>query len=474
MAVAELSVEAALAGSVGPGRLIADGARVLVGLSGGPDSMALLHGLHAMARGHGLALQACFIDHGLRPVEADRTAAEGLCRALGIVLRVEVIEARALADRRALGVEGAAREVRLARLEAVRRALGADSIALGHQADDQAETVLMRLVRGSAARGLGAMDARRGVIVRPLLGVRRAEILRYIARWGLSPAHDESNDDPRFVRNRIRHDLLPKLVREYNPRLVERLVATARSLREDEELLGTMAGLQRNRLERTTPGTVSDLDHAGLRALHAALRRRIVRAVLEQSRCRVTHRVIEGLLAWIEGPGTGAHPLPGGLAARIVGGRLVFIARSSPLPVAAVLPVGVALRLPQLDAVLRADLLAGPVPPPADRFESLFLAEAVRFPLRLRQRRPGDRIEPRGMHGTRKLQDLLVDLKIPRWRRDAVLLLVDAHERILWVVGVRRTRVAATDGGAGQILRVHARIGPNSPLVVIEKEGMVH
>lgn len=473
MAVAQLTVEEALGASVGPGRLIGDGARVLVGLSGGPDSMTLLHGLWALAEAHGLVLAACFVDHGLRPADADRAAARGLCDALGVALRVEVLEPSALSRRRELGVEGAAREARLARLEAVRGELGAERIALGHQADDQAETVLMRLLRGSATRGLGAMAPSRGVIVRPLLEVTRAEILRYVARHGLEPARDESNDDPRFLRNRIRMDLMPKLLREYNPRLVTRLTATARSLREDEALLSRMADEARRRLTRPAPGGAAHLDLAGVRALDGALRRRVLRAVLEEAPCRVSRDVLDSLAAWVERPAAAVLPLPGGLVARSEAGRLVITA-PGPVPrFDATLPVGVPVRIEPLRVRVRAQLLPGP-PPPMGPLEEAFPAAAVEPPLRLRQRRPGDRIEPRGMRGSRKLQDLLVDLKVPRWRRDAVLLLVDGRDRILWAVGVRRTRMGATEGEPGPTLRVTVEVDPGSSMVVIEKEGMVH
>ncbi|HEU5322123.1 MAG TPA: tRNA lysidine(34) synthetase TilS, partial [Methylomirabilota bacterium] len=198
--------------------MLAGGETVLVGVSGGPDSVALLHALLALAPAWRLALHVLHVDHGLRP---DSARDADVVRALGARLGVAVDVA---AVRVGPGsVEAAARAARHAALEAAADRLGAHRIALGHTADDQAETVLMRLLAGTGVRGLAGIPPCRGRLVRPLLDVRRAEVLQALEAAGLPWVEDPSNDDPTFFRNRVRHQLIPLLTSGDDPDIVSRL-----------------------------------------------------------------------------------------------------------------------------------------------------------------------------------------------------------------------------------------------------------
>ena len=206
----------------------------MVALSGGADSVALLDALVALRARRGLRLVAAHLDHGLRPESADDARfCEELCARLGVSIRIGHADVRARAERERGGIEEAARRERYAFLRRVRREEGAFAIATAHNRDDQAETLLLRLLRGSGRVGLGAISARRRGIVRPLLTVSREEVLAHLEERGLSWREDPTNADPRYFRNRVRHELLPYLETRFNPRIKETLAQTATILADE-------------------------------------------------------------------------------------------------------------------------------------------------------------------------------------------------------------------------------------------------
>ncbi len=203
------------------------GDRVLCAVSGGPDSMALLHALWELRQRLGLELAVATVDHGLRPearAEAELVAARA--RDLDVEWRLLAVDVRAAraSSPRSSSWQDVARRLRLEALEAHARAVGAQKIALGHQSDDQEETILFRILRGTGVRGLAGIPYRRGMLVRPLLDLGRAQILTYLRRRSIPFVEDPSNRDPRFARARLRHQILPAL-RAENPRLGEALRA---------------------------------------------------------------------------------------------------------------------------------------------------------------------------------------------------------------------------------------------------------
>ena len=205
--------------------------RVVIAFSGGPDSSTLLHALVRARRRLRLDLLAVHVDHGLRPGAAEEALAAGAFAAeLGIPLEVARVKPRG-------GSEDAARRARHAGLEAVAARVGAGTVALGHTFDDQAETVLLHLLRGSGLEGLAAMAVREDLRFRPLLAVRRSQVDAYCARHRLAPLRDPSNEDPVFLRNRVRHELLPLLERRFNPRASEALVRLALAAGEEHAVV---------------------------------------------------------------------------------------------------------------------------------------------------------------------------------------------------------------------------------------------
>ena len=205
--------------------------RVVVAFSGGPDSSTLLHALARASSTLDLALTAVHVDHGLRLTSAaEAPAVAAFAGRLGIPLELHRLGLRG-------GGEGAARQARYHVLEDAAARHGAATIALGHPADDQAETVLLHLLRGAGLEGLAAMAPREGLRFRPLLGTWRRQVEAYCARHGLSPVHDETNDSLEFARNRVRHELIPLLEQRFNPRAREALVRLAQAARDEHQVV---------------------------------------------------------------------------------------------------------------------------------------------------------------------------------------------------------------------------------------------
>lgn len=398
-------------------QLLVSGEQVLVAVSGGPDSTALLHVLLELAPRLGVTLSAATVDHGLR-AESLREACEVArrCRRLGVkceVLTVDVGRAR----RRHGSLQEAAREARLGALAAAAARSGCTKIALGHTADDQAETILFRILRGTGIAGLAGMAFQRGNLIRPLLEVRRAQILRYLGRRKLPFVTDPSNANRRYARVRIRHEVLPFLARE-NPRVVEAL-------------------LQLGRQARATPA------RAWLAALPAGLY--VPQRTLE---------IVDRLAA--QSRGTRRVAAAGG--AIVVGYGQVrwepVAATAQPSPVAAVRvrrPGVYRLAAPPAPAVDIRPPLAGP--PPSGN-AACFDPARVGWPLLLRAPRPGDRMLPRGGRGSRKLSDLLIDAKIPREERALLPVLCEAGGALLFVPGLRPSEVGRPGAGTREWFEV--------------------
>ena len=426
----ERIVVAALDADGAPAR----GEHLLVAVSGGPDSTALLAALAGVAPARGLALTAATVDHGLRGAEgaADAARAASLAASLGVACVVRTV-AVAGDD----GAEGNARRARHAALAAIADDVGASRIVFGHTADDQAETVLLRLARGAGRRGLGGMRAVRGRLFRPLLGATRADVRRFLAVRGLPFAVDRTNADLRHRRNRVRRLVLPFLAAELNPRIDRTLVELAARLRDEDAVL---AGLAKAAARRLVDG---DTLAVGVAGEPRAIGRRVVRVWLARHG-RVTAGHVEAVLALACGPAGGAIAVPG--AARVVreGDRLVHRPGRGPVATRFALPIAPGETVLGPGGAWRLTLLPPRPGRPDERPAAggaLFDADRLASPLVVRSPAAGDRIRLPGV-GTRKLQDLLVDRKVPREARARVPVLVGGGE-VLWVAGLARGTGAA-------------------------------
>ena len=447
------------------------GERVLAAVSGGPDSTALLLILSRLAPRLGLTLTAAHFDHGLRGAAAarrERANVEALCSRVGVPLEVGAGDTRTHARADHLSSEEAARELRYAFLASAAAATGCSAVATGHTADDQVETVLLHIVRGSGLAGLAGM-APRGTwplagsdaleAARPLLCLRGEETVRYCSEEGLEPVADPSNLSPAFLRNRVRLELLP-LLREFNPRIDSALLRLAEAARADLSVLEAMAA------ESLSPGggPAVVLSQERLAGLPEGLRRHALRLAVRRllGDLRDLHQEhVEALLVGLQA-GAGHHlDLPRGLRFDVGYGKgtlslePVEPARPGALPAEAPLAApGVTSWGPWLVEAEMLESTAGT--PPADPWEAWLDADITGGDLLLRSRRPGDRFRPLGLAGEKKLQDFFVDARVPRSERDAVPL-VCGEPGIVWVVGHRIDERARVKGSTRRVLRLSFR-----------------
>ncbi len=428
--------------------LAAPGGRIVAAVSGGPDSVALLYILHEIAGELPLTLSAAFFDHGIRPAAArERRLVEKHCRSLQIPLVAGAGDVPAEARGRGTGLEEAARIARYRFLEETAKRWRADAVALGHTRDDQVETVLHRIIRGTGWRGITGIPPRRGIFIRPLLGCSRDELRTYLRGRGLRYAIDSSNRDNKLLRNRIRNRLLPYLRRHFNPSIDESLIRMAENLDEGWEALertvarhipskssGSEVRLPLESIQRLGDfeiyllidtilrdrfGIIQDMEKSHYDSAKKLLRYgrsgskvifpHGIECLRDQRELRLTrgsepHRPTEEIVV----PGSGTYPLP---------------------------PWKLSVRI---------EPVAPPIAAVTSSAREAYCA-GVRFPLRIRARRDGDRIRPFGMRGSKKLSDLFIDRKIPLNERDTIPVFEDAGG-IFWVPGIstdERTRIGA-------------------------------
>ena len=258
--------------------------RVVVGVSGGPDSVALLYALHQLSKSYDLTLHVAHLNHGFRGKEALRDArfVEHLAEEMGLSCMVETYDVPAYKKRRSLSSQEAARIVRYQFLEEVRNKVSATKIALGHNANDQAETLMMWLFRGAGLKGLGGMPPVRGVIIRPLIETTRKEIEEFLSKKNIPFVLDSSNQKNEYVRNRIRQEIFPLLEEHYNPQIVKRLVNTAHILSIENDYLENKAQKVLDEITVSEKGTTVVIGKKELLALPLAMQLRCLRAVLQK------------------------------------------------------------------------------------------------------------------------------------------------------------------------------------------------
>jgi tRNA(Ile)-lysidine synthase len=420
------------------------GERVVVGVSGGPDSVVLLHLMAQLGNASGWSVHAAHFDHGLRGAgsQDDARFVQQLAEGWAIPLTLESAPPGSL-TRHGRGLQAAAREARYAFFERVASATGARWVATGHTADDQAETVVMRWIRGGGATGLAGIPAVRGRFIRPLLAVSRAEIEAYLEAVAVTPRRDPSNDDPRFFRVAVRQTIIPAL-RALNPRAVETIGRAAGLLADDAAWLEACAEECLASLVRGAGEGWIELARAELGELHPALRRRVIRRALARIRddaTDVAFHLVESVCRRLAARSVGRIAIGRDLAADL-GANLVRFATaraerpSPPSPVE--LPAAGERALPEWGLVVTVRCGSG-AEVPRGPHEAAFDIDRLPGMLAVRSRAPGDVFFPEGMSGRKRLQDYFVDTRVPRWRRDRTPLLVAGGE-VIWVIGSRRDR----------------------------------
>lgn len=431
---------------------------IVVAVSGGPDSLCLMD----LLRQAGYPLLVAHFNHKLREnSDLEANAVEQIAARYRIPSLIGSADVRAFADEKKLSLEDAARTLRYRFLFTLARERGAQAVAVGHTADDQVETVLMHFLRGAGLNGLKGMPYRTVLsvfdteipLVRPLLDVWREETIIYCAGQGLRPHYDPSNDSLNFLRNRIRHLLIPTL-ETYNPRFREAVWRTAQSLQADQEILNQSVDAAWARsVVHESDGLVA-FDVAMLMECSVGLQRYLFRRAMEriQPLADITFATLERMTSFLaDGKRNGLLPLSGGLRLLREAGQ-VFVAGAE-----AILPFE---RWPQMPS--DADEIRVPIPSqtelpgdwrftcelwniPAlareqmqeneDPYQVWLDADAISEELVLRVRREGDRFEPLGLEGhSQKISDFFTNVKLPQRARDRWPLLC-AGEKIAWIPG---------------------------------------
>ena len=439
---------------------------MVAAVSGGSDSVALFFLLRALAAEGDLQLAGlAHLHHHIRGAAADEDAA--FCRALaaraGVAAAIGDADVPALATAERLSVEVAGRRARQQFFVEGLATLGGQRIAVAHTRDDQAETVLLRLVRGAGPAGLAGIAPRRDHLVRPVLELTRTELCDYLESIGESWREDATNEDRAIPRNRIRHDILP-LLRGLNPRADAALARTADILRGDNELFDSLANDAARRCVRIISGGRVAVAADGLAGLPKALARRVAIVALETANPGQSYG-LEGadhICAASRQPEKWCSTKVPGVNVERLGADVVLVKRGSvvgggpPLHGAFDLALAVpgTVEEPRGGWTLTAE---GPMSsqramtPGADQV--VVDARELGSRLIVRQRRPGDRLHPLGAPGRKKVQDVFVDRKVPRDDRDRVPIVTDEMGRIVWV--------------AGQVLAEPFRVTPLTTTVVI-------
>lgn len=460
-------------------RLAEAGDRIVAAVSGGPDSMAMLHVLFLLADKLMIGLVVAHLNHGFRGAESEREAETVAAYAakLGLPCEIGRIDMPAIIAETGMNAQAAARDRRYAFLHDTALRYGAGKIALAHHADDQAETVLMRFLRGTGPSGLAGIPVRRTEkkveLIRPLLRIYKSELERHCAEHGIPVCYDSSNGKRDYFRNEVRLDIVPFL-RRYNDKLPETLNRLADLMRaEDEWMEAETARLfaELVRVERDGRSTACSLSANRFAVLHVALQRRLIKLILnyvfsgadlsdftriETIRAAILRQRGESLRL----------DLHDGLKLFREYDTVRFAAADSEaVPyVYGIDSTDTVLRIPEAGMELEVRLIEG-----AEaalllqkwnirrRDEAFFDFDHVSFPLTVRSRLPGDRMVPLGLKGTKKVKDMFIDEKVPLAERRRIPHVADAAGRILWIPGLRRSGHALVSEQTSRVLAMKVR-----------------
>lgn len=442
---------------------------ILVALSGGADSTALLNSLLELKEEFNLELSIAHLDHGLRGKESKKDASfvRSKARELGLRASIDKREVNRVVDGENLSLEEAAREVRYEFLSEIADEQGVDYVALGHNRNDQAETVLMNIIRGAGLRGLGGMQEVKGRYIRPLLNLKRDEIKNYIEARGLDYRRDKTNKNTDFLRNRIRHELIPELEDNYNPKVVENLTRMAELAKEAHSFIEDRADdVSRDiRITKKIDGTC--FDRAKFSALNTYLQKAVIRKLISKVKGDlqdVTSTHVDNVISKIEDePARTLLSLPE-VTFTLNRETACFVREFNPEGQEKFryeIQPGETLEVEEVSITINLELVSKSEELNPEKYLSDSLTEFVDWgkveqPIIVRNRTEGDRFKPLGMRGEKKLKDFFIDEKVPFKERDKVPLVCD-KEGIIWVVGHRIDERYKLDDSTEKGLLIKAR-----------------
>ena len=441
-------------------QMLSKGMRVGVALSGGVDSMVLLHLLNRLADELVIELWVCHLNHNLRGEESrrDELFVKRVAQSMGLELISKRLRTQPLP--KGVSIQSWARQRRLDFLKEAAREHGLHRIALGHNMDDNAETMIMRLATGTSPDGLKGIEPVRDIFIRPLIETTRKEIEQYAESHSIEYVEDSTNRSSKYLRNRIRHGIMKAIKEQINPSVVEGLWRLSCQMRRDAKYLSGVAQRLFEHLADSSPqGVWFDIEELN-RVEEAMITRLLFKALgqLKPEGMRFESHQADTFLAVLRSskPNLSVH-LADGIYIKRVYGR-IGIAREPGQREATEVCLPVKLNLSGITDVgmgyrLRAELMEGRVEVVPDRRVAYFDYDRLPEPLVVRCFQEGDRIEPFGMKGVKKLKDLFIDEKVPLEERRRIPLLL-AGERIVWVAGIRRAEGYRVREDTERVLKV--------------------
>ncbi|MCC5912100.1 MAG: tRNA lysidine(34) synthetase TilS [Clostridiaceae bacterium] len=425
--------------------LIDFGDKIVVAVSGGPDSICLLHTLHSLKEEFQLQIYAAHLNHNFRGIEAqiDAQYVANFCEELNIISFIKSMDVQKHAKENGLSLEEAGRVLRYDFFDEVVERVGATKIAVAHNENDQAETVLMRLLRGTGIQGLTAIHHERGKIIRPLLNVSRKEIEEYCLIHKLAPRIDETNLEPIYHRNKIRLELIPYIEEGYNPNIIKSLAKTAEILKKDNDFIDEVARKEYNTLKNWKSDKCLEIDIGGINKLHHALQSRIFRLTAEElvgKKEVLEYKHIQSIVELLEKKETGKKiALSMGIIVKISYNKIIFTTEEETEDVFFYpLHDNQCAYINEIEGTICTKVLPRNEVRniSRDKYIKYFDYDKLKADLNVRNRKQGDRFWPLGLVGSKKLKDFFIDYKIDRSKRNRVPLICDGAE-IMWVIGYR-------------------------------------
>jgi len=414
--------------------------RVLTGLSGGPDSVCLLHVLNNLKDGYKLALHAIYIDHGLRPDEipSEIEFCKKLCENLGVPFITKSVDVKSYAKEYGLNKQEAARELRYKMFEDVAIEIGANRIALAHNADDQAETFFMRILRGAGQKGLSGIPPVRGKIIRPLIEIERKDIEEFLDGISQSFIVDSSNLKKDYFRNWLRLAVMPEFKRQ-NPELIRTISRTSEIIREEDNYLELIVTKTLMKLIPKKTDRTIELFLVPLETMDKVILRRVLRRAIDAVKglrgIGFVH--IEDIIELVKRGNSGDRIyLPKGI--RVIKGYATLILTSEQPSQLGVYSLNVPeeLALKESGVLIKSSFADSAEIPCDGKSKVIIDAERIKLSLVVRARKNGDLFYPFGFGRRKKLQDFFVDEKIPRDERDSIPIVLSG-DNIVWIAGYR-------------------------------------
>lgn len=434
--------------TISKNNLIKKGEGIVVGVSGGPDSICLLHLLWRIQKEYDLKLYVVHLNHQFRGIEADKDAeyVKSFSDSLGLKSYIFSIDVSAYSKEKGITFEEAGREIRYKLFDDVAKKTGASKIAIAQNKNDQAETVLMRLMRGSGLEGLTAIDyIRDGKVIRPLLDISRKEIEEYCLKYKLKPRIDKTNLEAIYTRNKIRLELISYIEKNFNSNIIDTLWRTANILKDDNDYLNRMTKDIINELSEVHPDKIS-LDINKFKNLHIAMQRRVIRGAIERLKGNLKEIGlihIEKIIELTKNYKVGLKvDLPDHMFVELgynsIDIRISKERNNIPNKFEYTVEIGKSTYIKDLSSSIKASIISkNDIDLYKKNKNTIFIdLDKVKGNLIIRNRRNGDRFTPLGMKGSKKIKDFFIDQKIPKEYRDKIPILCD-EQGIIWIVGYR-------------------------------------